>query len=375
MTDALHVFIGTKAQYVKTAPLLRLLDERGLPYRLIDSGQHAALAAELRAELDVRAPDVTLGGSGDITTIPAAIRWALTIAARLIDGARVRRELFGGQGGICVVHGDTPSTLLATLLARRAGLDVAHLEAGLRSRSAFEPFPEELIRRAVMRLGAVLFAPDEVAARNLDRRGLGARTVRTSANTVVDALRYSLGDTEVVPAGPSVVTMHRVENLHRAERVRGFVDLVERLAARGPVTFVVHGPTAATIAPHRPRLEAAGVELVPLLPHARFTRMLAAAPSVVTDGGSIQEECALLGVPSLLWRAQTERPDGLGANVLLGGYEPAVTERFLTEPEALRRPPLTAQVHPSEEILTVLQERLARRSAVERGGPGVSRGG
>ncbi|WP_157041557.1 UDP-N-acetylglucosamine 2-epimerase [Nitriliruptor alkaliphilus] len=361
MTDTLHVFIGTKAQYVKTAPLLRLMDDRGVAYRLIDSGQHAALAAELRGELGVRAPDVTLGGSRDITTIPAAIRWALAIAWRLVDGRRLRRELFGGRGGICIVHGDTPSTLLATLLARRAGLEVAHLEAGLRSRSVLEPFPEELIRRIVMRLGAVLFAPDDVAAANLHRRGLGGRTVRTSANTVVDALRYSLGDTPVAPTGPAVVTMHRVENLHRAERVRGFVDLVERLAARGPVTFVVHGPTESTIAPHRSRLEAAGVELVPLLAHARFTRMLAAAPLVVTDGGSIQEECALLGVPTLLWRAQTERPDGLGVNVVLGRYESAVLDRFVDDHEALRRPPLTAQVHPSAEILTTLEGRLADR--------------
>jgi UDP-N-acetylglucosamine 2-epimerase (non-hydrolysing) len=357
-SDGLHVFIGTKAQYVKTAPLLRLFDERGTPYRLIDSGQHAALSAELRRELGVREPDVTLGGASDITTIPAAIRWSLTIALRLLDGRRVRRELFGGRGGICVVHGDTPSTLLATLLARRAGLRVAHLEAGLRSRSAFEPFPEELVRRVVMRLSSLLFAPDEVAEANLRRRGLGGRTVRTSANTVVDALRYSLADTPVAPTGPAVVTMHRVENLHRPERVRGFVELVERLAATRPVTFVVHGPTANTIAPHRSRLEAAGVELVPLLPHAAFTRLLAAAPLVVTDGGSIQEECALLGVPTLLWRAATERPDGLGANVVLGRYDAPTVDEFVAAPDALRRPPLTAQVHPSADILEVLERRL-----------------
>jgi UDP-N-acetylglucosamine 2-epimerase (non-hydrolysing) len=305
---------------------------------------------------------VTLGGSGDITTIPAAIRWALTIAWRLVDGRRLRRELFGGHDGICVVHGDTPSTLLATLLARRAGLEVAHLEAGLRSRSILEPFPEELIRRIVMRLSGLLFAPDEVAATNLRRRGLGDRTVRTSANTVVDALRYSLGATPVAPTGPAVVTMHRVENLHRAERVRGFVELVERLAARGPVTFVVHGPTRAVLAPARARLEAAGVRLIDLLPHAAFTRMLAAAPLVVTDGGSIQEECALLGVPTLLWRAQTERPDGLGANVVVGRYDPATIDGFVADPDALRRTPLTAEVHPSAEILAVIQDRLAAAS-------------
>jgi UDP-N-acetylglucosamine 2-epimerase (non-hydrolysing) len=358
--DTLHVFIGTKAQYIKTAPVLRLLAERGVPHRLIDSGQHAALAAELRTELGVREPDVTLGGDRDVTSIPAALRWALAIALRLVDGRRLRRELFGGQGGICIVHGDTPSTLLATLLARRAGLQVAHLEAGLRSRRVLEPFPEELIRRIVMRCSSLLFAPDETAEANLARRGLADRTVRTSHNTVVDALRYSLGDTPVAPTGPSIVTMHRVENLHRSERVRGFVALVERLAADGPVTFVVHGPTAATIAPHRGRLEAAGVTIVPLVPHARFTRLLAAAPLVVTDGGSIQEECALLGVPTLLWRAETERPDGLGANVVLGRYDRPTIDRFVADADGSRRPPVHATVEPSAEILDTLLARLGR---------------
>lgn len=358
MPDTLHVFIGTKAQYVKTAPLLRLLDERSVPYRLIDSGQHAALSLELRRELHVRDPDVTLGGARDVTTIPAAIRWAFIIALRLLDARKVRRELFGGQGGICVVHGDTPSTLLATLLARRAGLRVAHLEAGLRSRSVLEPFPEELIRRVVMRLSSLLFAPDEVAAANLRSRGLADRTVRTSANTVVDALRYSLEGTSVSGTGPAVVTMHRVENLHRPERVRGFVELVERLASQGPVTFVVHGPTEGAIASHRDRLAAAGVELLPLQPHAAFTRLLAAAPLVVTDGGSIQEECALLGVPTLLWRAQTERPDGIGDNVVLSAYDRATVDAFVRDAASLRRPPLTTQVHPSAEILEELHRQL-----------------
>ncbi|MFP4512845.1 MAG: hypothetical protein ACLFRV_07855, partial [Acidimicrobiales bacterium] len=125
----LHVFIGTKAQYIKTAPVLARLDARGVPYRLIDSGQHGALSTGLRAELGVRDPDLLLGGSRDITSIPQAMAWAARMTTRLVSGRRVRDEVFGGSGGICVVHGDTPSTLLSTLLARRAGLTVAHLEA------------------------------------------------------------------------------------------------------------------------------------------------------------------------------------------------------------------------------------------------------
>jgi UDP-N-acetylglucosamine 2-epimerase len=350
----IHVFIGTKAQYIKTAPLLRLMDERAVPYRLIDSGQHAALARDLRTELGVRAPDHVMGGDRDVTTIPQAIGWAAGLAAKLVRGAQIRHEVFGGLGGVCVVHGDTPSTLLSTLMARRAGLDVAHLEAGLRSRRVFHPFPEELIRIVVMRLATTLFAPDAEAVANLARMRVKGRVVPLEANTSVEAVRQV--EIAADAMGPAIVTMHRVENLHRRNRVEGFVDLVERMARNGPVRFVLHEPTRAALAKHDllARLTSAGVELVPLAPHGEFVRMLAAAPLVVTDGGSIQEECALLGVPTLLWRDRSERPNGIGANVVVSRYERSIVDRFLAESHALRGTPDLPDVNPSQQILDVL---------------------
>jgi UDP-N-acetylglucosamine 2-epimerase (non-hydrolysing) len=224
----IHVFIGTKAQYIKTAPLLRLMDAQIVPYRLIDSGQHASLSTSMRQDLGVREPDYLLGGDRDVTSIPQAIVWMLSLAKRLISARRLRSEVFGGESGVCVVHGDTPSTLLATLMAKHAGMAVAHLEAGLRSRNVFHPFPEELVRMIVMRRADVLFAPDDDAIANLDAMNVRGRIVRLDGNTSLEAVRHvapTLGSD-----GPVVVTMHRVENLHRATRRRGFVALVRRVA-------------------------------------------------------------------------------------------------------------------------------------------------
>ena len=356
------MFIGTKAQYIKTAPLLRLMDERGVDYRLIDSGQHAALSVGLREELGVRAPDVVLGGDADVDTIPQAARWAAGIARELIDRRALRREVFGGRGGICVVHGDTPSTLLSALLARRAGLEVAHLEAGLRSHSLLHPFPEELIRIVVMRLAGLLFAPDAEAVANLRAMRVRGRVVPLEANTVVEALARDVAGAPPAGSGPAVVTMHRVENLNRRPRVDLLVDTVCRVAREQPVRFVVHGPTRETLrrTGADARLREAGVELVPLAPHATFVKMLHAAPWVITDGGSIQEECAQLGVPTLLWRRRSERGDGIGENVVVSGYERGVIDAFLTAPSVHRRPPVTERLAPSEQILAVLEEALGR---------------
>ena len=359
--DRLHVFLGTKAQYIKTAPLLRLLDAEGVDYRLIDSGQHARLATGLRAELGVRRPDHVLGGADDVTSVPQALRWSAGLARRLGDGRRLREEVFGGDGGICVVHGDTPSTLLSTLMARRAGLRTAHLEAGLRSHSLLHPFPEEAVRLVVMRLSSLLFAPDAEAVANLAALRVRGEVVALSGNTVAEALRHSLAaDTPAPGSGPVVVTMHRVENLHTRRRVDDLVATVVGLARTRSVRFVQHGPTVEVLARSgaAARLAAAGVELVDLLPHVEFTRALAAAPFVITDGGSVQEECALLGVPALLWRARTERPDGLGANVVLSRYDDAVVRRFLADPQAHRRPPALGEHLPSREILDALLARL-----------------
>ena len=183
MVDRLHVFVGTKAQYIKTAPLLRLMAAQGVDHRLIDSGQHARLATSLRAELGVKEPDHVLGGTGDVDSVGQALRWSAGLAARLGSARWLRREVFGGAGGICIVHGDTPSTMLATLMARRAGLRVAHLEAGLRSHSLLHPFPEEAIRLLVMRWSSVLFAPTPAAADNLAAMHVRGRVVEVGGNT------------------------------------------------------------------------------------------------------------------------------------------------------------------------------------------------
>ena len=351
----IHVFIGTKAQYIKMAPLLRRMDDEQVSYRLIDSGQHARLTASLRAELGVREPDVALGRGRDIVSIPQALRWASGLAAGLVSAARLRAGIFGGHDGVCVVHGDTPTTLLSVLLAKRAGLAVAVVEAGLRTRRLLHPFPEEIIRMVVPRLADLLFAPGPEAASNLRGSRVSANIVEQSANTVLESIRGVVGDAGKEPYGPAIITMHIVENVHRRERRDALVALVEALAPRMPVRWVMHGHTERALdADARRRLQAAGAELMPLQPHREFLAMIAAAPFVITDGGSVQEECALLGVPTLLWRDCTERPDGLGANVVLSRYDPGIVEEFLRDPGRHRRPPLLPEVSPSAQILAEL---------------------
>lgn len=361
--NQIHVFVGTKAQYIKTAPMLALMDEARIDYRFIDSGQHAGMRDELRSNLGLRVPDYILGGTQSVESVLAGFVWLLRLLLRLRSRRRIRAELFGGAGGVCVVHGDTLSTLLATLLARRAGIPVAHVESGLRSYSLVHPFPEELIRIAVMRRSTILFAPDETARANLERmKGVSGRIVVTSGNTAIDALRSSLPRDAPEPgSGAVLLSIHRFENLYRRSRMRMCVEVAEQIAQSWPVRFLLHGPTRRSLERFGllARLERSGVEVGSLLGHQDFLAQLRVAPFVVADGGSVQEESALLGVPCLLWRSRTERSDGIGRNVVLSRYDTEVVDAFLRDPESYRSRPSDLRESPSREVLDVLLEELA----------------
>ena len=371
----IHVFIGTLAEYIKLAPLLWRMESAGLPYRLIDSGQHADRSDSFREELGLRAPDYSLGGTRSVDSVPAALWWAAGLGRKLARPRQLDRTVFGGRPGICVVHGDTPTAMIGALMARRAGLALAHVEAGLRTHRWLHPFPEEIVRVAVDRLADLLFAPDDAAAEELRNRRVRGRIITGSSNTVSDALRAALeppaAGTQTTPdmsggarsqgsprrPSPVVVTMHRVENLHRRRRRQALVQVITRLAQTTPVRWYVHEPTRRALSSaDRAGLEASAVELVPMVPYAEFVRALARAPFAITDGGSIQEECALLGVPVLLWRDRTDRPDGLGENAVLSHYDAGVVEAFLADPERFRRARRLPQSSPSQEILEVLAD-------------------
>jgi UDP-N-acetylglucosamine 2-epimerase (non-hydrolysing) len=362
MSSLIHVLLGTKAELIKVAPILAELERRRVSYRLVEMGQHGAYLPGLREQLGVREPDVRLGESTDVDSIGRAMSWMAGLAWRFTGRRALAEKVFGGFGGVCLVHGDTPSTLMGMLMARRAGLTVAHLESGLRSGSFRDPFPEELIRLWVMRRADVAFAPGPAAAAKLASMGVRGRVVQTSGNTGRDALADVIGDVEL-GSGPVIAALHRVENLHRPARLRSFLELLGRLAADGrDVLFVVHPPTERVLAGHggRAAVEDTGVVTSDLMSFAEFAFHLAAAPFVVTDGGSIQEECALLGVPCLLWRNRTERNDGVGANVVVSGYDPAVVDRFLADPEFHRRAADFGEGRPSVEVADVLIAMLDR---------------
>jgi UDP-N-acetylglucosamine 2-epimerase (non-hydrolysing) len=365
----IYVFIGTKAQYIKTAPLLRLMQNAGIDYVLIDSGQHAEFSKRLRKELAIKEPDVSLVSKGNIATVFDAAIWFLRYAAlAAFRPSKLRREIFRQGDGICIAHGDTPSTLLALILAKRAGIRIAHIEAGLRSFNILRPFPEELIRIICMRLSDLLFTPSDWAYENLQAMHVKGKVINVGQNTNVEALYYAL-ESKVVQLDVKrpfcLMTMHRVETILHKKRLTFVVELAEKLAEKLTVVFILHDPTVKKLQEfglldritRNPNIRSMG-----LVDHAVFLSYMNETEFVITDGGSIQEETFYLDVPCLVMRSETERMEGIGANVRLGDFRMDKVEQFLRDYPTMRRGSKTANENPSAKILAaILEHRCQQR--------------
>lgn len=365
MSFPIYVLLGTKAQYIKMAPLLRLMEQEGLAYHLIDTGQHAALSRRLRGELCVKEPDSVLAAGGNIQTFFGLLRWmAGILLMALFRPGRLRDGVFAQGKGLCLVHGDTASTLIGAVLAKRAGMKLAHVESGLRSFNLLSPFPEELIRIVCMRLSDILFAPSPRAKENLVRMRIKGRVYDTAQNTNVEAIHYALArqaeEPAAVPEPYCVFTIHRAETILSRRRLRFVLDGLAKAARRLHVVFIVHDATREKLRDYRLSACLEGQENVTcraLMGHGAFVRLIANAAFLVTDGGSIQEECHYLNLPCLVLRKETERPDGIGGNARLCGFDPDSFDDFLEDYKVLRGEGLVENRNPSRLILeTIVNE-------------------
>ena len=361
----LHFFIGTKAQYVKLVPVIRQAEQQDLPYRIIDAGFHRGLMDHVVRDFHMRPANVCLGNNErEVRTVQEAAKWLLGTGLRpLVNRRRLFEHAFGGQRGICVVHGDAPPALVGLLYAKRCGLPVAHIEAGMRSWHFFDPFPEEIVRVIVMRFADILFVPGEGALKDIRATRTRGKIVNTHWNTIVDTINYALTD----PVEPNIpgtdgdyclATCHRAETLLRRERMEYVVDLLLQIAKDGRLVFVMHGPTEKALTKYglRERLETAdNIYLSPLLNYCQFAALVRSARFVLTDGGSIQEECAFLGKPCLLLRKHTERVDGLGKNVVLSEFDDRIVKEFLATWPSLSREGQTIELSPSSIIIEELK--------------------
>lgn len=329
----LHV-VGARPNFMKVAPVMRALEAAGAPQVLVHTGQHydRAMSGLFFDELGLPRPDINLGiGSGSHGEQTGRIMAAFEPV--------LERE----RPDLVLVVGDVNSTLACAIDAKKMGIPVAHVEAGLRSGDM--SMPEEINRIVTDSVSDLLFATDRIARANLLAQGAAEQSIFVVGNVMIDSL---VEHREVALARPTletlglkgasgripyvVVTLHRPSNVDRPERLQGIVTALARIAAQTPVVFPVHPRTRGRLreAGLDERLGQAGVMLIDPLGYLDFLNLNANAAVVITDSGGIQEETTILGVPCLTLRENTERPITIeqGTNRLIGAEPDEIVAAF-----------------------------------------------
>jgi UDP-N-acetylglucosamine 2-epimerase (non-hydrolysing) len=359
----IHFIIGTRAQLIKTAPIMAECGKRAIPYNFIFFAQHRETIQEIIDTFGIKRPDCILGDIGkDISNVKTLLHWSAVVFA---GGIKERYRIFRGDpNGIAVVHGDALPAILGAVLAKAAGLKVAHVEAGLRSFNFSHPFPEELIRVLLWKLHLpdYYFCPNSWAFENVAQ--YPGKKFNTECNTLFDSLQMSLNfaledEAKLIPEESyAIVTLHRFETISSRQKLEEVLEIINQITCRINILFILHPPTLEALRQnglYDALDDNPMVELRPRYDYFHFIRLLKKSQFVITDGGSNQEECFYLGHPCLLLRYETERPEGLGVNVVLSKFDQETIRNFLGNYGFYRREPPSMKLRPSEMILTELK--------------------
>ena len=331
---------GTRPEAIKMAPVVLELGK----YPQIESvvavtAQHREMLDQVLKLFDIR-PDFDLNIMSEGQTL-------FDITSRALLG--LDKVLSAAKPDVVLVHGDTTTTFAGALAAYYHQIEVGHVEAGLRTRNKFSPYPEEMNRRLTGSLADLNFAPTSTAKENLLREGVDADKIFVTGNTVIDALyqtvradfdfpNFNLDGKRVI-----LVTTHRRENL--GEPMRQVYKALKSLVEEFPdveIIFPVHkNPKVREVV----NAELGGLERVCLidpLDYEPFANLMNRATLILTDSGGVQEEAPALGKPVLVLRDTTERPEAVDAGTvkLIGTNQAAVygaAKLLLTDAADYRR--------------------------------------
>jgi UDP-N-acetylglucosamine 2-epimerase (non-hydrolysing) len=332
--------VGARPNFVKLAPLLSAAYAAGQEMAWVHTAQHedVQLTKALWRDLVLPEPDAVVRHEK-----PGARR-AERMAARLLEPlAEIRPSLV-------VVVGDVDSTVAGALAARRLGVPVAHVEAGLRSGD--RRMPEERNRVRVDRLSHWLHVPEPSGVRHLVTEGFAGARVHLAGNVTADALKAVGGGAKAVRPRPyawktyGVVTLHRPVNVDAPARFARYLDALVEVAEGLPLVFPAHPRTAKHLKVGvRRKLSRADVHVSRPLGYLEFLGLVEASALVITDSGGLPVEASLLEVPCVTARSRYEHELTLthGTN-RLAGSDPrrlaAVAREALDAPRAPRaRPP------------------------------------
>lgn len=307
---------GTRPEAIKMAPLVHELKKYSgqIESVVCVTAQHRQMLDQVLGIFDIT-PDIDLNIMKDRQTLVDVT----TRALQSLDAAI--KEV---KPDIVLVHGDTTTTFVASLAAFYNQVAIGHVEAGLRTWDKYSPFPEEMNRQLTGVMADLHFAPTNGSADNLRREAKPEESIYITGNTAIDALKTTVREDYTHPvldrAGDHklvLMTAHRRENL--GEPMRRIFRAVRRLVDEHPEIAVVY-PVHLNPAVQEVAQEILGdherISLIEPLDALDFHNFARRAHLILTDSGGVQEEAPSLGVPVLVLRDTTERPEGIEAGTL-----------------------------------------------------------
>ncbi|PAE38145.1 non-hydrolyzing UDP-N-acetylglucosamine 2-epimerase [Bacillus sp. 7884-1] len=329
---------GTRPEAIKMAPLVKELEKNEHIQSIVTvTAQHRQMLDQVLNIFEI-VPDYDLNVMQDRQTL-------IDVTVRCLDGLnKVFQEV---KPDIVLVHGDTTTTFVAGLAAFYNSIPIGHVEAGLRTRNKYSPYPEEMNRQLTGVLADLHFAPTNQSKANLVSENKNEDTIFITGNTAIDALKttvkesYShpvlerLGDDRLV-----LMTAHRRENTGKP--MENMFHAIRRLVEKHhdvQVVYPVHmNPVVREIA-NRILGENNRIHLIEPLDVIDFHNFASRAYLILTDSGGVQEEAPSLGVPVLVLRDTTERPEGVDAGTLkLAGTDEetifSLADELLSDKEA-----------------------------------------
>lgn len=317
---------GTRPEAIKMAPLVQALEKRAdvIESVVAVTAQHREMLDQVMSFFEIE-PDYDLNIMKKGQTLAE-------ITTRALEGLdTIMKEV---SPDIVLVHGDPTTTFTASLAAFYNQIEIGHVEAGLRTWNKYSPFPEEMNRQLVGVMADLHFAPTEQARDHLLTENKAEQSIFITGNTAIDALKTTVMDNYTHPYLDAIkdyklilVTAHRRENLgenmeHMFRAIKRLVETHEDIRVIYPVHL---NPIVQEIA-QRILGNDERIQLIEPLNVIDFHNFLAAAHLILTDSGGIQEEAPSLGVPVLVLRDTTERPEGIEAGTLklVGTNEDAI---------------------------------------------------
>jgi UDP-N-acetylglucosamine 2-epimerase (non-hydrolysing) len=359
----LHV-VGARPNFMKVAPVVRAFRSAGgFEQTLCHTGQHydPNLSDIFFEQLEIPRPDISLevgSGSHARMTAEVMIRFEETVLANRPDWV--------------LVYGDINSTVAAALVAAKLGIDVAHVEAGLRSND--RTMPEELNRLVTDQLSNLLLTSSPEARPNLLREGVAPEKIHFVGNVMIDTVRHLVDKAQMplidgLDAKYALLTMHRPSNVDDPATLTRILMALAEISEKLPVVFPIHPRTKARMEALVTRpLEGARVITIEPCGYLESLALQKNATVVMTDSGGLQEETTALGVPCLTIRENTERPITCteGTNTLIGtdmDLLKAEVDRILDGKGKAGRVPENWDGRAAERIVEVFQALQAGSEA------------